>query len=135
MPDAGDEKAEGEENKPESNENSKPEGDEIKPEADEKKDEDGEAAKKDGAEKPDVEVVEPKKEKKKKIKKPKEPRYEWVDVVKKKTRTKRTDVPIVSSGLLGLPDSLVQQRNDQEFQLQAEMREIIDTDAKRNDLE
>merc|ERR1712190_55482 len=69
--------------------------------------------------------------------KPKEPekKYEWVEVPKKKKRTKRTDLNITISGKLGLPADAVQKRMDEETAMQAEMREIIETDEKRNDLE
>jgi len=64
-----------------------------------------------------------------------EPRYEWVDVVKKKRRTKRTDVNITASGRPGLDEDTLQKLQDQEFAMQAEMREIIETDERKNDLE
>merc|ERR1712070_48055 len=64
-----------------------------------------------------------------------EKKYEWIDVVKKKKRTKRTDLVIASSNALGLSDQAVQKRMDEETAMQAEMREIIETDEKRNDLE
>jgi len=65
----------------------------------------------------------------------KEPKYEWVDVVKKKKRTKRSDLPIVTSGLPGLEEKVVQKRQDAETALIAEMLDIQETDEKRNDLE
>jgi heat shock protein 4 len=58
-----------------------------------------------------------------------------VDVVKKKKRTKRTDIPVVPSGLVGLADNVISKRMDEETALQVEMKEIQDTDEKRNDLE
>lgn len=64
-----------------------------------------------------------------------EPRYEWVDVVKKKRRTKRTEINITTSGRPGLEQAALDKRKDEEFAVQAEMREIIETDEKRNDLE
>merc|ERR1712187_534166 len=69
--------------------------------------------------------------------KPKEPekKYEWVDVVRKKKRTKRTDLTITAQGKPGLSHATVQKRMDEETAMQAEMREIIETDEKRNDLE
>merc|ERR1711972_1227051 len=69
--------------------------------------------------------------------KPKEPekKYEWVDVVRKKKRTKRTDLTITAQGKPGLSPANVQKRMDEETAMQAEMREIIETDEKRNDLE
>merc|ERR1712151_963485 len=70
-------------------------------------------------------------------KKRKEPekRYEWVDVVKKKRRIKRTDISVVASGRPGLDDATLQKRQDEETAMQVEMRDIIETDERRNDLE
>jgi len=67
--------------------------------------------------------------------KPAEKKYEWVEVTKTKKRTKRTDVNIVATGILGLAVEKLQARTDEEFAMQAEMRDIIETDEKRNDLE
>mmetsp|Transcript_41316 Transcript_41316/g.75448 ORF Transcript_41316/g.75448 Transcript_41316/m.75448 type:complete len:856 (-) Transcript_41316:158-2725(-) len=75
-----------------------------------------------------------KKEEKKEEKK-KEPKYEWVDVVKKKKRTKKTDLNVTAAGKPGLSETVLQKRMDEETAMQAEMREIIDLDEKRNDLE
>merc|ERR1712136_160256 len=68
---------------------------------------------------------------------PKEPekKYEWVDVVKKRKRTKRTDVNVIPSGTPGLSADVLQKFMDEETAMQAEMRDIIETDEKRNDLE
>lgn len=104
----------------------KQDGDGDAPMADSK--EEGEAAPKDGEEKP-----EEKPEEKKSTKK--EPKYEWVDVVKKKRRTKRTDLKVTVSGKPGLDELTLQKRQDEETAMIVEMREIIDTDEKRNDLE
>jgi molecular chaperone DnaK (HSP70) len=68
-------------------------------------------------------------------KKEPEKKYEWVDVVKKKKRTKRTDLTISIAGAPGLSLNDVQKRMDEETAMQAEMRDIIETDEKRNDLE
>merc|ERR1719446_449593 len=94
------------------------EGDEKAPEAGENKDE---------AKKEEPKKEEPKKEQEKK--------YEWVEVVKKKTRTKRTDLTITKTGTPGLSDNAVQKLMDAETAMQSEMRDIIETDEKRNDLE
>eukprot|EP00435_Cladocopium_sp_Y103_P072645 s5_g40.t3 len=102
------EKAEGEA-KPDSPKDAKPEG-EASPE--------GEGEKKEES---------PKKEPEKKV--------EWVEVVKKKKRTKRTDIPIISSDTCGLPEKVLNKQQDQETAMQADMKEIIETDEKRNDLE
>merc|ERR1712048_768 len=71
---------------------------------------------------------------KKKRKEP-EKRYEWVDVVKKKRRIKRTDISVVASGRPGLDEATLQKRQDEETALQVEMCDIIETDERRNDLE
>merc|ERR1712137_1001245 len=62
-------------------------------------------------------------------------RFEWVDVVKKRRRTKKIDVPVLPSGVPGLPQEALLKRRDEETQMQAEMKEIVDTAEKRNDLE
>merc|ERR1711865_1069832 len=72
---------------------------------------------------------------KKEEKKEPEKKYEWVDVKKMKKRTKRTDLAINVSGKPGLNNPDIQKLMDQETAMQAEMREIIETDEKRNDLE
>lgn len=74
-------------------------------------------------------------EKKEPEKKAPEKKYEWVDVTKKKTRSKHTDVPIIPSNVPGLPAAELQKRMDEESAMQADMAEIIETDEKRNDLE
>jgi molecular chaperone DnaK (HSP70) len=74
-------------------------------------------------------------EKKEEPKKEPEKKYEWVDVVKTKKRTKRTDLKISVTGAPGLPEAAVSQLLDAETAMQSEMREIIETDEKRNDLE
>lgn len=68
-------------------------------------------------------------------KKEPEKKYEWVEVVKKKKRTKRTDIPIAATDTLGLPQAVLQKQEDEETAMQADMKEIIETDEKRNDLE
>lgn len=84
---------------------------------------------KEGEEKP--------KEEEKKEEKPakKEPKYEWIDVVKKRKRTKRTDLKVTAVGVPGLSDAILLKRTDEETKVQVEMKEIIETDEKRNDLE
>merc|ERR1712127_277055 len=74
-------------------------------------------------------------EAKKEEKKKEEKKYEWVDVKKMKKRTKRTDLVINISGKPGLLDKDIQRLMDSETAMQTEMREIIETDEKRNDLE
>merc|ERR1712137_1297672 len=64
-----------------------------------------------------------------------EKKYEWVDVVKMKRRTKKTDIPIVPSGTPGMGDADIVKCIDEETAMQVEMREIVDMDEKRNDLE
>jgi len=68
-------------------------------------------------------------------KKEPEKKYEWVEVKKMKKRTKRTDLKVVATGTPGLPPATIQKLMDAESSMQAEMAEITDTDAKRNDLE
>jgi len=137
-------------------------GDEAAPEAaakgeEEKKDEDGDEPMPDaakggeeagepspganGEQKGDAEeksknghAVEPERPKKKRKKEP-EKRYEWVEVVKKKRRTKRTDLEVTVGGRPGLSDAVIQKKMDEETAMQADMKEIIETDEKRNDLE
>jgi len=106
---------------PEQETSAKPEGDgEAEGEAKE-----GEAEKKEAKEG----------EAEKKRKKEEEKKYEWVDVKKTKKRTKRTDLNIVETDRPGLPGDIVQKRMDEESAMQAEMKDIIETDEKRNDLE
>lgn len=84
----------------------------------------------EGEEKPaeaEVKKEEPKKEPEKK--------YEWVEVVKKKTRTKRTDLKITTTGAPGLAEAVVQKLMDAETAMQSDMKNILETDEKRNDLE
>lgn len=93
--------------------------------------------------KPDAEAAEPEKKegeegaeaKAEETKKEPEKKYEWVDVVRKKKRTKKTEVKVTAVGKAGLPGDALQKRLDEETAMQVEMREIIDTDAKKNDLE
>jgi len=68
-------------------------------------------------------------------KKEPEKKFEWVDVKKTKKRTKRTDLKITPSSCPGLGADKIQKLMDAETAMQAEMREIIETDEKRNDLE
>jgi len=68
-------------------------------------------------------------------KKEPEKKYEWVEVKKMKKRTKRTDLAITITGKPGLSNQDIQKLMDQETSMAAEMREIIETDEKRNDLE
>jgi len=58
-----------------------------------------------------------------------------VEVVKKRKLTKTQDLKISASGRPGLSPEVLQKRQDEETQMQAEMREIIETDEKKNDLE
>jgi heat shock protein 4 len=74
-------------------------------------------------------------EKKEEAPKAPEKKYEWVDVVKKKKRTKRTDLKIGTAGIPGLPEGLLNQKIEAETKMRSEMKEIIETDEKRNDLE
>mmetsp|Transcript_73047 Transcript_73047/g.171297 ORF Transcript_73047/g.171297 Transcript_73047/m.171297 type:complete len:867 (+) Transcript_73047:124-2724(+) len=110
----------------EANTNEGKEGREGKDGNDEEKDKDGDVpmpSKEDTA-KEDEEAMEAE-----------EPQFEWVDVVKKKTRSKRTDLKISVSGKPGLSAEILQLRQDEETAMQADMREIIETDERKNDLE
>jgi heat shock protein 4 len=64
-----------------------------------------------------------------------EKKYEWVDVVKKRTRSKRTDLKVSAKGAPGLSTRDWQAHADEESAIQSEMREIIETDEMRNELE
>eukprot|EP00434_Breviolum_minutum_P004825 symbB.v1.2.004252.t1/scaffold241.1/size254724/7 len=64
-----------------------------------------------------------------------EPRFEWVEVVKKRKLTKTMDLRITATGTPGMSSEDLQKRQDEETKMQAEMREIIETDEKKNDLE
>mmetsp|Transcript_104147 Transcript_104147/g.301280 ORF Transcript_104147/g.301280 Transcript_104147/m.301280 type:complete len:841 (-) Transcript_104147:90-2612(-) len=64
-----------------------------------------------------------------------EPTAEWVEVRKTKRRTKRTELAVVAAGTPGLDEETLQRLASAEAAMQAEMREILETDAKRNDLE
>lgn len=83
----------------------------------------------------DGEKTEKTEEKKEETPKVPEKKYEWVDVVKTKRRTRRTDVPIVATGKPGLSDDVIQKRKDEETAMIVDMNEIIETDERRNDLE
>lgn len=104
--------------------------DEPKPEAEapaeEKKEAEGEAA---------AEGEAKKEEKKEPEKKEPEKKYEWVEVKKMKKRTKRTDLVINISGKPGYSSQEIQKLMDAETAMHSEMKEIIETDEKRNDLE
>jgi len=77
----------------------------------------------------------PEEAKKEEPKKEPEKKYEWVEVKKMKKKTKRTDLNIVVSGRPGLSEAQLQKRQDEETAITSEMKEILDTDEKRNDLE
>jgi len=83
----------------------------------------------------EAKAEEKKEEKKEEPKKAPEKKYEWVEVKKMKKRTKRTDLAITVTGTPGLPATVVQKLMDEETAMQSEMKEIIETDEKRNDLE
>jgi len=74
-------------------------------------------------------------EKKEEPKKEPEKKYEFVEVKKTKTRTKKTDIPVIATGRPGLSAAMLAKRTDEETAMQAETREIIETDERRNDLE
>jgi len=68
-------------------------------------------------------------------KKEAEKKFEWVDVVKTKTKLTRTDLHIHVTGRPGLCPDVLQNQMDEETKMQSEMRDIIETDEKKNDLE
>merc|ERR1711933_648573 len=74
-------------------------------------------------------------EEKQEEKKEPEKKYEWVDVKKMKKRTKRTDLKVIATGTPGLVDTVLNKSQDEETAMQVEMKDIIETDEKRNDLE
>merc|ERR1711957_480923 len=82
-----------------------------------------------------AQMLEEKKDEKAAAPKPPEKKYEWVDVLRKKKRTKRTDLAVTVTGQSGLSAAELQKLMDEETATQAEMRDIIETDEKRNDLE
>jgi len=87
----------------------------------------GDAPAADGEQKPE--------DKKEDAKKEAEKKYEWVDVVKKKTKLTRTDLNIHATGRPGLSSDALQKLCDEETQMQSEMKDILETDEKKNDLE
>jgi len=91
------------------------------------------AAEAEGA--PKAEGEAPKTEGEAQAKKEPEKKYEWVEVKTKKTRTKKTDIPVVVSNALGIPEPQLQKLCDLETAMQVEMAEIVETDERRNDLE
>lgn len=76
-----------------------------------------------------------KKEEKPAEKKEPEKKYEWVDVKRMKKRTKKTDLKVIATGTPGLSADVIQRLMDAESAMQAEMADIVETDARRNDLE
>lgn len=74
-------------------------------------------------------------EKKEAEKKEPEKKYEWVEVKKMKKRTKKTDLKVTATGTPGLKEAEIQKLMDAETAMQVEMKDIIETDEKRNDLE
>jgi len=68
-------------------------------------------------------------------KKAPEKKYEWVEVMKKKRRTKKTDLVIDASNRPGLSATALEARTSEETAMKSEMKELIETDEKRNDLE
>merc|ERR1719316_1878639 len=81
------------------------------------------------------EYEEAEKKEEKKEEKKKEPKFEWVEVKKKKRRTKVTDLPITRTGVAGMASAKLSEAADAETQMQAEMRDIEETENAQNDLE
>jgi len=122
---------------PEKPENSdKPEKPVPPPEPETKREEEPEeSTKEDGEEQDKTDEAENGHEKENE--EPKEPmkKFEWVDVVRRKKRTKHTDVAVVASGRPGMSCTDLQAKMDEESAMQADMQDIIETDERRNDLE
>lgn len=64
-----------------------------------------------------------------------EKQFEWVDVVKKKKRTKRTPLGVTAEGRPGLPPAKIQEQKDVESVMRTEMEEVRQNGQARNDLE
>lgn len=64
-----------------------------------------------------------------------EAKVEMVDVVKKRVRVHRTDLKIIPTGRPGLSSEQLRSKEDEETRMQSEMKEIIETEDRRNDLE
>mmetsp|Transcript_45689 Transcript_45689/g.133022 ORF Transcript_45689/g.133022 Transcript_45689/m.133022 type:complete len:800 (+) Transcript_45689:83-2482(+) len=64
-----------------------------------------------------------------------EGKAEWVEVKRMKKRTKKTDLHVSASSVPGLGAEQMRRLIDAEAAMQADMRDIIETDEKRNDLE
>jgi len=64
-----------------------------------------------------------------------EKKYEWVDVKVTKKRTKKMEIPVVTSKIQRLSAQDLQDRKDQETALQAQTRYIREKEEKRNDIE
>lgn len=94
----------------------------------------GEKAEETAANQEGQEKKEEKKEGQEK-KEEKRDKYEWVDAVKVKTRVKRTNLRVTAQDRPGLSQELLQQWIDGEITLQAQTRDLLETDEKRNDLE
>ncbi|EER16782.1 Cg4 protein, putative [Perkinsus marinus ATCC 50983] len=60
---------------------------------------------------------------------------ELVEVTKIKTRTKKTDIPIIRSGLPGMSEDRLRAAEDDELKMRNIDREVAETDEKRNELE
>lgn len=64
-----------------------------------------------------------------------EKKFEWVDVVQKKVKITRVDLVVTSTGKVGMSADLVQKKMAEEAKMQADMKDILESDEKRNDLE
>lgn len=65
----------------------------------------------------------------------KKPKYEWVDVKKPKTRTKRTALEVTSSATPGIPKDLIAHYKDVESKIISDAIAIKENDDRRNELE
>jgi len=115
-----------EEAKPEGEEKKEPsESPEGSPKSEKKEEGSPQAEKKEGEGSPAAEKKDQEPEKK----------YEWVEVKKTKKRTKKTDISVVPSGIVGINPDALQKLMDAETAMQVEMNDIIETDERRNDVE
>ncbi|KAF4715043.1 hypothetical protein FOZ63_023124, partial [Perkinsus olseni] len=61
--------------------------------------------------------------------------YEEVEVTKTKTRTKKTEIPIIRCGVPGMTEEQLIAAEDDESKMRGIDREVAETDEKRNELE
>ena len=62
-------------------------------------------------------------------------KYERIDVVEKRVRTKRTDPRVLPTGVTGLVADAPKVRMDEKTAIQSEIKDIFETDKEKNSLE